>query len=58
MSPFQTRLLATASSTFNDVGTPFEIRYGSGAAQGTLGRDVVLMAGFEVANQTFGKSFT
>ncbi|KAI0753747.1 acid protease [Fomes fomentarius] len=44
---------SSASSTFNDVGTPFEIKYGSGAAQGTLGRDVVRMAGFEVANQTF-----
>ncbi|KAI0691707.1 aspartic peptidase domain-containing protein, partial [Earliella scabrosa] len=42
------------SSTFRDLQTPFQIRYGSGAAQGTLGQDVVEMAGFRVVSQTFG----
>lgn len=32
----------------------FEIRYGSATAVGTLGRDVVQMAGYEVQNQRFG----
>ena len=44
-----------ASSTFTDLNTPFSISYGSGAARGTLGQDVVQFAGFEVSDQVFGK---
>ncbi|KAI0347724.1 acid protease [Trametopsis cervina] len=42
-----------SSSTFQDLNTPFSIRYGSGAAQGGLGRDQIQFAGFGL-NQTFG----
>jgi cathepsin D len=43
------------SSTFKNLSTPFHITYGSGAADGVLGSDVVQMAGFQVPQQTFGK---
>ncbi|KAG1741270.1 aspartic peptidase domain-containing protein [Suillus lakei] len=42
------------SSTFHNLSEIFQIQYGSGAAEGTLGQDVVQMAGFSVPNQTFG----
>ena len=38
-----------------DLDTSFSISYGSGAARGTLGKDVVQMAGFEVSSQVFGE---
>ncbi|EJF59592.1 acid protease [Dichomitus squalens LYAD-421 SS1] len=41
------------SSTFKDLQTSFQITYGSGAAQGFLGTDVVQMAGLKVDAQTF-----
>ncbi|KAH9893556.1 aspartic peptidase domain-containing protein [Cubamyces lactineus] len=44
----------SASSTFSDLNTSFSISYGSGAARGTLGKDVVQFAGFEVDSQVFG----
>ncbi|KAJ7588163.1 aspartic peptidase A1 [Mycena floridula] len=37
---------SSASSTFKDQRTPFQIQYGSGAAIGTLATDTVEMAGF------------
>lgn len=43
------------STTFKNISTPFHISYGSGAADGVLGTDVVQMAGFQVPQQTFGK---
>ncbi|KAG2355960.1 aspartic peptidase A1 [Suillus spraguei] len=43
-----------SSSTFHNLSQPFNIEYGSGAATGTLGQDVVQMAGFSVPNQIFG----
>ena len=45
------------SSTFKNLSAPFHITYGSGAADGILGSDVVQMAGFQVPQQTFGKCF-
>ncbi|KAI1794469.1 acid protease [Ganoderma leucocontextum] len=42
-----------ASSTFQNLGTAFQIQYGSGAAQGFLGSDVVQMAGLSIKAQTF-----
>ncbi|KAH9857278.1 acid protease [Lenzites betulinus] len=45
---------SSASTTFTDLNTTFSISYGSGSARGTLGKDVVQFAGFEVADQTFG----
>lgn len=44
----------TTSSTFKNLSEPFNIQYGSGQAAGSLGQDVVQMAGFSVENQTFG----
>ncbi|PIL25348.1 transporter [Ganoderma sinense ZZ0214-1] len=44
---------SNTSSTFTSLNTAFSISYGSGAARGTLGQDVVQMAGFEVRSQTF-----
>ncbi|KAI0782346.1 aspartic peptidase domain-containing protein [Irpex lacteus] len=41
-----------SSSTFVDLHTPFQIRYGSGAAAGGLGKDQIQFAGFSL-NQTF-----
>ncbi|KAG1786038.1 aspartic peptidase domain-containing protein [Suillus plorans] len=41
------------SSTFHNLSEPFNIQYGSGAAEGTLGQDIVQMAGFSVPNQVF-----
>ncbi|KAI0782682.1 acid protease [Abortiporus biennis] len=43
-----------ASSTYQDSNATFLIHYGMGYAEGTLGTDVVEMAGFEVQNQAFG----
>ena len=44
------------SSSFTNSSTPFAIKYGSGSAQGFLGKDVVQLGGFSVSNQVFGKS--
>ncbi|KAI0832020.1 aspartic peptidase domain-containing protein [Trametes gibbosa] len=45
---------SSASTSFTDLNTSFSISYGSGAARGTLGKDAVRFAGFEVDSQTFG----
>lgn len=42
------------SSTFKSTSKDFSITYGSGFASGTLGSDIVQMAGFSVSNQVFG----
>ena len=44
---------SSASSTFHNQSTPFSITYGSGQAAGSLGQDVVQMAGYSVPNQIF-----
>jgi cathepsin D len=41
------------SSTFQTKDTPFHIKFGSGQASGSIGQDVVEMAGFSVSKQTF-----
>jgi len=41
------------SSTYQNQNTTFSITYGSGQAAGSLGSDVVQMAGFVVENQVF-----
>ncbi|KAF8159830.1 aspartic peptidase domain-containing protein [Crassisporium funariophilum] len=43
----------TTSSSFQNQSAPFSITYGSGQAAGSLGQDVVQMAGFSVTNQVF-----
>ncbi|KAJ4470124.1 acid protease [Lentinula aciculospora] len=45
---------SSSSSSFQNKSTEFSITYGSGAAAGSLGEDVVQMAGFSVSNQVFG----
>lgn len=45
---------AAQSSTFKNRSSSFSIQYGSGAARGSLGQDVIQMAGFSVSNQIFG----
>ncbi len=42
------------STSFDNLNQPFEVNYGSGSAMGTLGSDVIQMAGFSVSKQTFG----
>lgn len=51
--PLAHPLRIPASSTFHNIGSTFEITYGSGNAEGVLGSDLVQFAGFQV-NQTFG----
>lgn len=43
----------SSSSTFISQNTTFSITYGSGNAAGSLGQDIVQMAGFSVNNQVF-----
>lgn len=43
----------SSSSSFENLTTSFSITYGSGEAAGTLGQDIVQMAGFSVSNQIF-----
>ncbi|KAG1854827.1 aspartic peptidase domain-containing protein [Suillus subalutaceus] len=43
----------SSSSTFENLTTPFEITYGSGAAAGYVAQDTVQMAGFSVSSQGF-----
>jgi cathepsin D len=52
IQPFQ----SSSSSSFTSTSQPFSIAYGSGQASGTLAKDVVQMAGFQVNSQTFGMS--
>ncbi|OXH30255.1 endopeptidase [Cryptococcus neoformans] len=44
----------STSSSFITSSEAFNITYGSGDADGTLGTDTVSMAGFTVSDQTFG----
>ncbi|OJA13546.1 hypothetical protein AZE42_07326 [Rhizopogon vesiculosus] len=43
----------TKSSSFQNLSTPFEITYGSGAAAGYVAEETVQMAGFSVQKQGF-----
>lgn len=42
------------SSTFKHLNQPFNITYGSGQADGTLGQDSVTMGAYTISNQVFG----
>ncbi|CAE6356758.1 unnamed protein product [Rhizoctonia solani] len=46
--------IRTTSSSLQQTGRPFSIRYGSGAVQGTIVSDHVEMGGFAVENQIMG----
>jgi cathepsin D len=43
----------STSSTYNNLTEGFSIKYGSGAASGSLATDVVQMAGFQIDKQVF-----
>lgn len=45
---------AGQSTSFINKTTSFSIQYGSGSARGSLGQDIIQMAGFTVSNQIFG----
>ena len=51
-----TTFSSSQSTSFTNTSTPFSVKYGSGSAEGSLGKDTVQMAGFSVSNQVFGKS--
>ncbi|XP_074833421.1 cathepsin E [Carettochelys insculpta] len=44
------------SSTYNEVGTPFSIQYGTGSLSGIIGSDQVTVEGLTVSNQQFAES--
>nr|XP_006137281.1 cathepsin E [Pelodiscus sinensis] len=44
------------SSTYNEVGTPFSIQYGTGSLSGIIGSDQVTVEGITVSNQQFAES--
>ncbi|KAF8745837.1 peptidase A1 family, partial [Rhizoctonia solani] len=46
--------ISTTSSSLQQTGRPFSIRYGSGAVQGTIVSDHVEMGGFAVDSQVMG----
>jgi hypothetical protein len=55
--PFTT-FNANASSTYQSLGTTFNITYGLGSSAGTYGTDVATIGGVSVANQTIGLATT
>lgn len=44
------------SSTYQVVGTPFSIQYGTGSLTGVIGSDQVVVEGLTVSNQQFAES--
>jgi cathepsin D len=46
---------STKSSTFKNTNKSFSVTYNKGYAEGTMGQDVVQMAGFTISDQEFGK---
>ncbi|KIM34242.1 hypothetical protein M408DRAFT_19180 [Serendipita vermifera MAFF 305830] len=47
------RFDSNSSLTFQDADSSFSVRYGSASATGTLGRDMIQMAGYAVEDQLF-----
>lgn len=45
---------STKSSTFKNTNKSFSVTYNKGYAEGTMGQDVVQMAGFTISDQEFG----
>ncbi|NWR92923.1 CATE protein, partial [Furnarius figulus] len=48
----------TQSSTYQAVGTPFSIQYGTGSLTGLIGSDQVVVEGVTVSNQQFAESIS
>ncbi|XP_053943773.1 cathepsin E isoform X3 [Cuculus canorus] len=46
------------SSTYQTVGTPFSIQYGTGSLTGVIGSDQVVVEGLTVSNQQFAESIS
>ncbi|XP_062450951.1 cathepsin E [Rhea pennata] len=53
-----TRYQPSASSTYQAVGTPFSIQYGTGSLTGIIGSDHVTVEGLTVPNQQFAESIS
>ncbi|KAM8795712.1 cathepsin E [Eudromia elegans] len=50
------RFQPSRSSTYQPVGTPFSIQYGTGSLSGVIGSDQVTVEGLTVTNQQFAES--
>ncbi|NWI57896.1 CATE protein, partial [Calyptomena viridis] len=48
----------TQSSTYQPIGTPFSIQYGTGSMTGLIGSDQVVIEGLIVSNQQFAESIS
>ncbi|NXB31624.1 CATE protein, partial [Eulacestoma nigropectus] len=48
----------TQSSTYQAIGTPFSIQYGTGSLTGIIGSDQVVVEGLTVSNQQFAESIS
>uniref|UniRef100_A0A8B9PTT1 cathepsin E n=1 Tax=Apteryx owenii TaxID=8824 RepID=A0A8B9PTT1_APTOW len=53
-----TRFQPSESRTYQAVGTPFSIQYGTGSLTGIIGSDQVMVEGLTVANQQFAESIS
>ncbi|GAA94639.1 uncharacterized protein L969DRAFT_49188 [Mixia osmundae IAM 14324] len=53
-----TKFVSTASSTYKNLNTPWEIQYGTGATEGFLATDDVAVAGLTVTNQVWALANT
>ncbi|NWY76971.1 CATE protein, partial [Erithacus rubecula] len=53
-----TRFQPTQSSTYQVIGTPFSIQYGTGSLTGIIGSDQVAVQGLTVSNQQFAESIS
>nr|XP_025967802.1 cathepsin E [Dromaius novaehollandiae] len=52
------RFQSSQSSTYQAVGTPFSIQYGTGSLTGIIGSDHVTVEGLTVTNQQFAESIS
>ncbi|NXM58778.1 CATE protein, partial [Illadopsis cleaveri] len=52
------RFHPTQSSTYQVIGTPFSIQYGTGSMTGIIGSDQVAVDGLTVSNQQFAESIS
>ncbi|KFV49693.1 Cathepsin E, partial [Gavia stellata] len=51
-----TKFQPSESSTYQAIGTPFSIQYGTGSLMGVIGSDQVVVEGLTVSNQQFAES--